>query len=92
MSGELFPRNLLDRFREKSIEEAMEEERMEFDDWFYSMDGNVVCISEEDAEKFAELAGVEVEIECRRKPKYRAPKKTISSSRYREKNDFFLKY
>ena len=31
MSDEILPRNLLDGFRGKSIEEAMEEERMEFE-------------------------------------------------------------
>ncbi len=34
---------------------------VEFDDRFYSMGDNVVCISEADAEKLSELAGVEIE-------------------------------
>lgn len=36
---------------------------VEFDDRFYSTGDNVACISEDDAEKLAELAGVEVEEE-----------------------------
>jgi hypothetical protein len=34
---------------------------VEFDDRFYSMDDLVVCISENDAEKLAELSGIQIE-------------------------------
>jgi hypothetical protein len=33
---------------------------VEFDDRFYSMDDHVVCISESDAEKLAEISGIEI--------------------------------
>ena len=53
---------------------------IEFDDRFYSMDGNVVCISEGDAEKLAELAGVEIEGR-RAKPEEPRPETTKKSNR-----------
>lgn len=53
---------------------------VEFDDRFYSMGDDLVCISEADAEKLSELAGVEIEGRTEKKKPEEPPEPTKKST------------